>query len=171
MNYNIDEIEEKANYCLNCKVKPCSNKGCPLNNDIPTFIKFVKEKEYEKAYEILTRTTVLPAICGRICPHEKQCMGSCVRGIKGDSVSIGDIEAFIGDMSIENGYKIKKDGEQDFQNKKVAIIGGGPAGLTSAAFLAKRGAKITIYEKYDYLGGILIHGIPEFRLSKDIVSQ
>lgn len=164
----MQKIEEKAEYCLNCKVKPCSLKGCPLNNNIPDFIREIKEKEYEKAYEILTETTVLPSICGRICPHYKQCMGSCVRGIKGNSVEIGDLEAFVGDMATDNDYKIKK---QEYNHKKIAIIGGGPAGITAAAFLAKNGNNVTIYEKYDYLGGLLIHGIPEFRLSKKIVEK
>ena len=164
----MQKIEEKAEYCLNCKVKPCSLKGCPLNNNIPDFIREIKEKEYEKAYEILTETTVLPSICGRICPHYKQCMGSCVRGIKGNSVEIGDLEAFVGDMATDNNYKIKK---QEYNHKKIAIIGGGPAGITAAAFLAKNGNNVTIYEKYDYLGGLLIHGIPEFRLSKKIVEK
>ena len=164
----MQKIEEKAEYCLNCKVKPCSLKGCPLNNNIPDFIREIKEKEDEKAYEILTETTVLPSICGRICPHYKQCMGSCVRGIKGSSVEIGDLEAFVGDMATDNNYKIKK---QEYNHKKIAIIGGGPAGITAAAFLAKNGNNVTIYEKYDYLGGLLIHGIPEFRLSKKIVEK
>ena len=164
----MQKIEEKAEYCLNCKVKPCSLKGCPLNNNIPDFIREIKEKENEKAYEILTETTVLPSICGRICPHYKQCMGSCVRGIKGNSVEIGDLEAFVGDMATDNNYKIKK---QEYNHKKIAIIGGGPAGITAAAFLAKNGNNVTIYEKYDYLGGLLIHGIPEFRLSKKIVEK
>ena len=168
MNINYKEIESKINMCLNCKMKPCSLKGCPLNNNIPDFIRAIKEKKYEKAYEILTETTVLPSTCGRICPHYKQCMGSCVRGIKGSSVEIGDLEAFVGDMAIDNNYKIKK---QEHNHKKVVIIGGGPAGITAAAFLAKNGNNVTIYEKYNYLGGLLIHGIPEFRLSKEIVKK
>ena len=165
---NNNDIEVKANMCLNCKMKPCSLKGCPLNNNIPDFISAVKEEKHEKAYKILTETTVLPSICGRICPHYKQCMGSCVRGIKENSVEIGTLEAFVGDMAINNNYKIKK---QELNVKKIAIIGGGPSGLTAAAFLAKNGNKVTIYEKYDYLGGLLIHGIPEFRLSKEIVKK
>ena len=174
-----DNIKEKAEYCLNCKLKPCSNKGCPLGNDIPAFISKIKEEKFKEAYEILTKTTVLPAICGRICPHKKQCEGSCVRGIKGESVSIGELEAYVGDIAIKEGYKISKstgiekdvENGQDLSKKKVAIIGGGPAGLTCAAFLAKKNVKVTIYEKYDYLGGLLVHGIPEFRLPKEIVKK
>ena len=168
MNINYKEIESKINMCLNCKMKPCSLKGCPLNNNIPDFIRAIKEEKYEKAYEILTETTVLPSICGRICPHFKQCMGSCVRGIRGKPVEIGALEAFVGDMAIKNNYKIKK---QKLNHKKIAIIGGGPAGLTAAAFLAKNGNNVTIYEKYNYLGGLLVHGIPEFRLPKEIVKK
>ncbi len=164
----MQNIKVKADYCLNCKTKPCSVKGCPLNNDIPNFINAIKQEQYEKAYEILTRTTVLSSICGRICPHYKQCMGSCIRGIKGESVSIGDLEAFVGDLAIENNYSIKK---RNINSKKIAIIGGGPAGLTAAAFLARTGNKVTIYEKYDYLGGLLVHGIPEFRLSQEIIKK
>ena len=96
----LDEIKEKANYCLNCKVKPCSLKGCPLNNNIPEFIKLVKEEKYFEAYKVLSETTVLQGVCGRICPHEKQCQGSCVRGIKGEPVSIGELEAFVFHIAI-----------------------------------------------------------------------
>ena len=165
------EIQEKSDYCLNCKLKPCSIKGCPLNNNIPEFIKQIKEKEYKKAYEILSETTVLQGICGRICPHKKQCQGSCVRGIKGEPVSIGDLEAFIGDYSIENNLKIKKEIDKKMLNKKVAIVGGGPSGLTCAAFLARNGVSVTIYERKEFLGGLLVYGIPDFRLSKDIVKN
>ncbi|MCI9063553.1 MAG: FAD-dependent oxidoreductase [Clostridia bacterium] len=164
-------IKEKAEYCLNCKIKPCFNKGCPLNNDIPEFIKLIKEEKYEEAYDILCNTTVLQSLCGRICPHQKQCQGSCIRGIKGEPVSIGELEAFVGDIAIKNNYKIKTCIEDKYKTKKVAIVGGGPSGLTCAAFLAKKGVNVTIYEKYNYLGGLLVHGIPEFRLSKDLVKQ
>ena len=165
----MKEIKEKADYCLNCKIKPCSQKGCPLGNNIPEFIKLVKEEKYQEAYNILNETTVLQAICGRICPHKKQCQGSCVRRIKSEPVSIGDIEAFIGDKAIENNYKLFDNIENN--KKRVAIIGGGPSGLTCAAFLAKQGAQVTIYERYNYLGGLLVYGIPEFRLPKDIVKN
>ena len=173
----MEEIKEKADYCLNCKVKPCSNKGCPLHNEIPDFIKEVKEENFSKAYEILCTTTVLQGICGRICPHQKQCQGSCVRGIKGNSVDIGDLEAFVFDKAMEQGNSLSKVWKQEIEknkgklNKKVAIIGGGPSGLTAAAFLVKQGIDVTIYEKYDYLGGLLVHGIPDFRLDKRIVKQ
>ena len=168
----IKEIEEKVNYCLNCKVKPCSLKGCPLNNHIPDFIQALKQEEYFEAYKILSETTVLPGVCGRICPHEKQCQGSCVRGIKGEPVSIGELEAYTFDKVHELGYHLadcyKKEEKKD---KKVAVLGGGPAGLTCAAFLAKEGIQVTIYEKYDYLGGLLMFGIPNFRLPKEIVEN
>lgn len=163
-------MEEKKirEYCLNCKVKPCSVKGCPLNNDIPSFI---HEEDYEKAFNILCNTTVLPAICGKICPHEKQCQGSCVRGIKSHPVPIGDMESIIGDMSIKNNYKIPKEIDEKLVDKKVAVIGSGPAGLTCSAFLARKGVQVTLYEKYNELGGILVHGIPEFRLPKQTVKD
>ena len=165
----MENIKEKSNYCLNCPIKPCSNKGCPLNNDIPLFIKAIKEEEYQKAYEILSKTTVLESVCGRICPHTKQCQGSCVRGIKGEPVDIGKLEAFVGDKAINEGYEIQKSSEK--KSKKIAVVGGGPAGLTCSAFLLKEGYSVTLYEKYNYLGGLLIHGIPEFRLPKDIVNK
>lgn len=166
----MKNIKEKADYCLNCPMKSCSNKGCPLNNNIPEFIKALKKEEYEKAYEILSETTVLESVCGRICPHEKQCQGSCVRGIKGNPVDIGELEAFIGDKAIKENYSLKKS-ENIKNNKKIAVIGGGPAGLTCSAFLLKKGYSVTIYEKYNYLGGLLVHGIPEFRLPKEVVKQ
>lgn len=174
----MEEINEKANYCLNCKVKPCSLKGCPLGNNIPDFIAQIKAGNYDKAYEILSETTVLPGICGKICPHKKQCQGSCIRGIKGEPVLIGDLEAFVFEQNMKNGNSLLKCWSREIEekrknniNKKVAVIGGGPAGLTCAAFLAKEGIEVTIYEKYNYLGGLLVHGIPEFRLSKQDVAK
>lgn len=168
----IENLDEKLNYCLNCKVKPCSLKGCPLNNNIPSFIQALKKEDYLSAYKILSETTVLPGVCGRICPHEKQCQGSCVRGIKGEPVSIGDLEAYVFDKTHEKGYSLKECYEnKEIKDKNVAVIGGGPAGLTCAAFLAREGVQVTIYEKYDYLGGLLMFGIPEFRLPKKIVGS
>lgn len=163
-------MKEKADYCLNCPTKFCSKKGCPLGNDIPEFIKAVKEENYKKAYEVLSETTVLQAVCGRICPHTKQCEGSCVRGIKSEPVSIGELEAFVGDIAIKEKYELAESNTSK-KNKKIAIVGGGPAGLTASAFLLKKGYSVTLYEKYNYLGGLLVHGIPEFRLPKEIVKQ
>ena len=130
----MEEIKSKANYCLNCVTKPCSNKGCPLNNNIPGFIKAIKEENYKQAYEILSETTVLESVCGRICPHTKQCQGSCVRGIKGNPVDIGTIESYIFDKAMEQGLSLKKvygkyaseeskEEKEVLKGKKVAIIG------------------------------------------------
>ena len=166
-----DTIQKYTEYCLNCPVKPCSNKGCPLNNDIPTFIKNVKEGKIEEAYSILSKTTVLGSICGRICPHMKQCEGSCIRGIKGEPVQIGEIEAYVFDEAIKNEWYKNIEKTTELQGKKVAVIGSGPAGLTCAYFLARSGADVTIFEKSHELGGILSHGIPKFRLEKSILSK
>ena len=171
----MEEIKEKSNYCLNCKTNPCAIKGCPLGNHIPQFIEQIRKENYQKAYEILSETTVLQGVCGRICPHKKQCQGSCIRGIKAEPVSIGELEAYTFDVmakeekSLLNCYE--KELKNNKNNKKVAVIGGGPAGLTASAFLAKKGIQVTIYEKYHYLGGLLVHGIPEFRLPKEIVQK
>lgn len=167
---NIDNIKSKAEYCLSCIKKPCSNT-CPLNNDTAGFIKLMKQQKYKEAYELLCETTVLQPICGKICPHTKQCQKGCVRGIKSVPVDIGDMESFIGDLAIKNNWKIPTDDNRTSQNKKIAVIGGGPAGLTCAAFLAKNGYQVTIYEKHNELGGILSHGIPEFRLEKETVEE
>ena len=161
------EIKKLADFCVSCVTKPCQ-LGCPLNNDITSFIKNVKNDDYEEAFKILSNTTVMPAICGKICPHEKQCQGSCVKRVSYEAVRIGDIESFIGDLAIENDWKFLK---KDKKNKKVLVVGSGPAGLTCAAFLAKEGYQVTMYEKHDYLGGLLYHGIPAFRLSKDLVKK
>ncbi|MBR1653385.1 MAG: NAD(P)-dependent oxidoreductase [Clostridia bacterium] len=168
---NEENIKEMAEYCLNCKTKPCRS-GCPLENDIPEFIKNIRENNYEQAYKILSKTTVLESVCGRICPHMSQCMGKCVRGIKSNPVNIGTLEAFIGDMAIEEGFdmdvEIKSENSM-LPKKKIAIIGSGPAGLTCAAFLARSGFEVTIFEKRDKLGGLLRYGIPEFRLDRKIL--
>lgn len=163
------EIQEKANYCLNCKTKPCQ-KGCPLENDIPSFINCIKKGEYKEAYQILSKTSMLQPICGRICPHESQCQGSCIRGIKGEPTSIGELEAFVADIALKEGYAFS-DEKIEKKNKKVAVVGGGPAGLTCAGFLARMGYEVSIYEKYNYLGGIIQHGIPTFRLDREIVEK
>ncbi|MGN1012490.1 MAG: FAD-dependent oxidoreductase [Clostridia bacterium] len=164
-------IEEKATYCLSCKNKNCM-KGCPLSNDITDTIKFVKEEDYTKAFEKITQTTILSSICGRICPHTKQCQGSCVRGIRGESVEIGEIEAFVGDYGLDNNIEIKNLSEYKELDKSVAVIGSGPCGITCAATLKRLGInKVDLYEKKSYLGGLLVHGIPEFRLPKSIVKK
>ena len=164
----IEEISVKSEYCLNCKTKPCS-KGCPLGNDIPNFIKNLKEGNYKKAYEVLLETTIMQPICGRICPHMSQCQASCIRGIKSNSVSIGELEAFVGDMAVKENFNIPK--QETKRNKKIAVIGGGPAGLTAAVNLARKGFYVTIFEKHDKLGGLLRYGIPEFRLSKQLLDK
>ena len=161
------EIKKLADFCVSCVTKPCQ-LGCPLNNDTTGFIKAVKNDNYEEAFKILSNTTVMPAICGKICPHEKQCQGSCVKRVSYEAVRIGDIESFIGDLAIENDWKFLKKGKK---NKKNLVVGSGPAGLTCAAFLAKEGYQVTLYEKHDYLGGLLYHGIPAFRLNKDLVKK
>lgn len=162
-------ILEKTNMCAHCVTKPCQ-VGCPFNNDITAFIEDIKDKNYRHAYEILCQTTVLPAICGRVCPYDKQCQGACVKRVSYQAVPIGELEAFIGDMSIEQDWKIR---EKNIPKKsfKVAVVGSGPAGLTCAAFLAKNGITPVIYEKHNYLGGILYHGIPDFRLPKSILKK
>ena len=164
----MNSLLDESNRCLNCKVKPCQ-KACPLGNDIPSFIKFVKEDNLMEAFNVLTKTTVLGAICGRVCPHFKQCKGSCVRGIKSAPISIGELEAYVFDNAFKENYNIKTTNE--LQGRKVAIIGGGPSGLTCAAFLKKYGFDVTIFEKYNSLGGILRRGIPEFRLSKEVLDK
>ena len=162
----MSKFKDLVNYCLNCTVKPC-RKGCPLENDIPKFIKLAKDGDFLEAFSVLGETTVLSSICGRICPFDRQCEGNCVRRLKGEPVQIGKIEAIIGDKAIQEDYPIFRN-MKEINGKKIAIVGAGAAGLTCAAFLKKLGYSVTIYEKYDYLGGIISHGIPDFRLDKDI---
>lgn len=169
-----ETVKQAADYCLGCKTKPCKVK-CPLSNNIPEFINCIKEENIEKAWEELTKTTVLSAVCGKICPHTKQCQSNCTRGIKKlkPPVNIGMLEEFVGKQALENNCKFSKFenyNENIKKNKKVAVVGSGPAGLTAAAFLARSGVHVTIYEKHEELGGILRHGIPDFRLDKDILN-
>ena len=166
-----NDIKQKAEYCLNCKNPQC-RIGCPLGNNIPAFIQKVKEDNLEEAYKILCETTVMPAICGRICPYQKQCQGKCIRRIKAEPVSIGEIEAYVGDWALNNlnGLLNCRVDVQE-KSKKVAVIGGGPSGLTATVFLRRKGYQVTIYEKQKDLGGILKRGIPEFRLSNEIVEK
>lgn len=164
-----EDIRKKAQYCLNCKTKPCQT-GCPLENDIPAFIQELKNENYKEAYNILCKTTVLQPICGRICPHKSQCEGNCTRKYKGDSVSIGELEAYVGDIAIKEGFPIYKFTEEK-KDKKIAIVGGGPAGISASAMLARNGYEVVVYEKYNKLGGILRHGIPNFRLSEEVLDK
>lgn len=164
----MKSVSECANYCLNCKLKPCSIKGCPMQTKIPEFIMEVKNENYQKAYELLQENNLFSYICSIVCPQEEQCEGSCIRGIKGEPTNIGILEKFVNEWAIENKieYKISK---KESNGKRVAVIGSGPAGLECAIELLKNGFEVDIYEKDEVPGGILIYGIPDFRLSKDIV--
>lgn len=168
LGYTKEQAMEEAERCLNCKHKPCVS-GCPVNVPIPEFIKEVSNGNFEKAYEIITSENNLPAICGRVCPQENQCEGVCVRAKKGESVGIGRLERFVADYHMKNAEaketNIQKNG------MKVAVVGGGPAGLSCAGDLAKLGYDVTIFEALHALGGVLMYGIPEFRLPKGLVSE
>lgn len=164
--YNEEEAVAEASRCLNCKNAQCM-KGCPVSIDIPTFIQQVKDRDFEGAYQTISASSALPAVCGRVCPQESQCEGKCIRGIKGDPVSIGKLERFVADWAREHGIKPKK--AENTNGRKVAVIGSGPAGLTCAGDLAKLGYDVTIFEALHRAGGVLCYGIPEFRLPKDAV--
>lgn len=166
----MNEIKECAGYCLNCKTKPCSTKGCPIQTNIPEFITEVKNENYSKAYEILQENNIFSYVCSIVCPQEEQCEGSCVRGIKAEPTHIGKLEKFVNEYAIENNFEFKIN-KKALNGKKVAIIGSGPAGIECAVELLKEGFKVDIYEKDEIAGGILIYGIPDFRLSKDIVAN
>lgn len=164
--YTEDMAVEEAGRCLHCKHKPCMG-GCPVNVKIPEFIALVAERKFAEAYEKIQETSSLPAICGRVCPQETQCEKYCVRGIKGEPVAIGRLERFVADWYMKNGKaKVQKPAPN---GKKVAVIGAGPAGLTCAGDLAKKGYAVSIFEAFHTPGGVLVYGIPEFRLPKDIV--
>lgn len=166
----MEEIKEIANYCLNCSMKPCSKKGCPMETEIPEFITAVKNEEYKKAYDILLDNNIFSYVCSIVCPQEEQCEGSCVKGITSVPTSIGKLEKFVNEWAKENNYEYKIT-KKEKNGKKVAIIGSGPAGLECAAELLKNGFEVDIYEKDSIPGGILVYGIPDFRLSKDIVED
>ncbi|MGL6199488.1 MAG: NADPH-dependent glutamate synthase [Lachnospiraceae bacterium] len=166
--YNKEEAMEEAVRCINCKNARCI-AGCPVAIDIPGFIQEVKAGNIEDAYKIMAKSTALPAVCGRVCPQESQCEGKCIRGIKGEPVSIGKLERFVADYALEN--DIKPDGAEHKNGHKVAVIGSGPAGLTCAGDLAKLGYDVTVFEALHELGGVLVYGIPEFRLPKELVVQ
>ncbi|MCC8105171.1 MAG: NADPH-dependent glutamate synthase [Clostridiales bacterium] len=169
LGYNKEEAMEEATRCLHCKNAKCI-EGCPVNINIPDFIAEVKEGNIEEAYKVISKSSALPAICGRVCPQESQCEGKCIRGIKGDSVSIGKLERFVADWARENG--IKPPAPETKNGRKVAVIGSGPSGLTCAGDLAKLGYDVTIFEALHEPGGVLVYGIPEFRLPKlDVVAK
>ena len=166
LGYNQEEAQAEAVRCINCKNAQCV-KGCPVAIDIPGFIQKVKEGNIEEAYQVISKDSALPAVCGRVCPQETQCEGKCIRGIKGDPISIGKLERFVADWARENGIRpIVSAGKK---GKKVAVIGSGPAGLTCAGDLARMGYDVTIFEALHEAGGVLVYGIPEFRLPKEKV--
>ncbi|MDO5392039.1 MAG: NADPH-dependent glutamate synthase [Eubacteriales bacterium] len=168
LGYNKEEAMEEAARCINCKKAKCV-QGCPVNIQIPDFIHEVKEGNFEEAYKVISQSSALPAICGRVCPQESQCEGKCIRGVKGEPISIGKLERFVADWARENG--IKPEAPTERNGKKVAVIGSGPAGLTCAGDLAKLGYDVTIFEALHKAGGVLVYGIPEFRLPKSAVVE
>lgn len=168
IGYTEELAKEEAGRCLKCKTKPCA-EGCPVNVDIPAFIGLVEEGRYEDAYEKIKENNSLPAVCGRVCPQETQCEQYCVRAKKGEAVGIGRLERFVADWNMKNGGGMKADIKKI--GRKVAVIGSGPAGLTCAGDLAKLGYEVTIFEAFHTPGGVLMYGIPEFRLPKDLVQK
>ena len=168
LGYTEEQAIDEANRCLNCKHRPCVG-GCPVQIEIPAFIAKVAEGDFEGAYEVITRSSSLPAICGRVCPQESQCEQRCVRGIKGEPVAIGRLERFVADWHMANSKEAPAKPEPN--GHKVAVIGSGPSGLTCAGDLAKKGYDVTVYEALHIAGGVLAYGIPEFRLPKTIVQK
>ncbi|NFU67197.1 NADPH-dependent glutamate synthase [Clostridium sporogenes] len=166
LGYNEEEAVKEASRCLNCK-KPMCVTECPVSIGIPEFIQHVKNKEFEEAAKTIAKYSALPAVCGRVCPQESQCEGKCVLGIKGEPVAIGKLERFVADWSREHNVDLSE--REEGKNKKVAVIGSGPAGLTCAGDLAKKGYDVTIFEALHEPGGVLVYGIPEFRLPKETV--
>ncbi|MBQ6385918.1 MAG: NADPH-dependent glutamate synthase [Lachnospiraceae bacterium] len=166
LGYNEEEAVAEAARCLNCKKAKCIS-GCPVNIRINDFIAQVKERNFEEAYQIISESSALPAVCGRVCPQETQCEGVCIRGVKGEPVSIGKLERFVADWARENGIRPKPAAQKN--GHKVAVVGSGPAGLTCAGDLARLGYDVTIFEALHKAGGVLTYGIPEFRLPKDEV--
>ena len=168
LGYTVEQAIDEAERCLNCKHKPCVN-GCPVMVRIPDFIAKVKEGDFEGAYQVISESSSLPAVCGRVCPQESQCEKYCVRGIKGEPVGIGRLERFVADY--HNANCKDKPVKPESNGKKVAIIGSGPSGLTCAGDLAKKGYEVTVFEAFHLAGGVLVYGIPEFRLPKTIVQK
>ncbi len=168
LGYTEEQAIDEAKRCLNCKHRPCVG-GCPVNIRIPDFIQKVSEGDFEGAYEIITESSSLPAVCGRVCPQESQCEKYCVRGIKGEPVAIGRLERFVADWY--NAHSQKMPQKPESNGHKVAIVGSGPSGLACAGDLAKKGYEVTVFEALHIPGGVLVYGIPEFRLPKDIVKK
>ena len=168
LGYTPEQAVDEAERCLNCKNKPCVG-GCPVSIDIPAFISKIKEKDFEGAYQIISKSSALPAVCGRVCPQESQCESKCVRGIKGEPVAIGRLERFVADW--HNAHATEKPVAPTPNGHKCAIIGAGPSGLTCAGDLARMGYDVTIFEALHLAGGVLVYGIPEFRLPKSIVQN
>lgn len=168
LGYTEEQAVNEAERCLNCKNKPCVG-GCPVAIDIPGFITKIKERDFEGAYQIISKSSALPAVCGRVCPQETQCECKCVRGIKGEPVAIGRLERFVADW--HNAHATEKPQKPESNGHKCAIIGAGPSGLTCAGDLAKMGYEVTIFEALHLAGGVLVYGIPEFRLPKKIVAD
>lgn len=168
LGYDAETAISEAQRCIACKNRPCVT-GCPVGVMIPEFIALVAEGKFEEAYEVISRTSALPAVCGRVCPQETQCEGKCTRGIKGEPVGIGRLERFVADYHNANATTVTKKIESN--GRKVAVIGSGPAGLTCAGDLAKKGYDVTVFEALHLAGGVLVYGIPEFRLPKDIVKK
>ncbi len=168
LGYNEEEAMAEAARCLGCKNAMCM-KGCPVSIDIPGFIGQVKEGNFEEAYQIISKSSALPAVCGRVCPQETQCEGKCIRGIKGEPVAIGRLERFVADWHNANATTAAE--KPASNGHKVAVIGSGPSGLTCAGDLAKKGYEVTVFEALHLAGGVLVYGIPEFRLPKAIVQQ
>lgn len=168
LGYTAEQAVDEAKRCLNCKNRPCVS-GCPVNIAIPDFIARVAEGDFEGAYEVITRQSSLPAVCGRVCPQETQCEKNCVRGIKGEPVAIGRLERFVADY--HNAHCQTLPAAPASNGKRVAVIGSGPSGLTCAGDLAKKGYKVTVFEALHVAGGVLVYGIPEFRLPKAIVAK
>lgn len=166
LGYNMEEAQEEAARCINCKNAQCI-LGCPVAIDIPAFIHQVKEGDIKEAYKIISQSSALPAVCGRVCPQESQCEGKCIRGFKGEPISIGKLERFVADYARE--HELKPEVAAEKKGKKVAVIGSGPSGLTCAGDLAKMGYDVTIFEALHEAGGVLVYGIPEFRLPKKTV--
>lgn len=169
LGYSEEQARNEAQRCLDCKHKPCVS-GCPVNVRIPEFVKKVSEGDFDGAYDILTSTNSLPAVCGRVCPQESQCEQKCVRGVKGEPVAIGRLERFVADWHMAH-PKTGQASEIVKNGKKVAVVGSGPAGLTCAGDLALAGYDVTVFESLHEAGGVLIYGIPEFRLPKAIVKK